>query len=206
MISGLGLTPALLVPVIVLLLFVVLVLPGLARPGAKPESIARAAYGYLAQSIGIILMTTGGLPAVYAVIAQQQLTSNMYLGLLLVFVIGGIAYLWHDNLVRSIDDASKAVPAALFFYCWKFIGLLVLLFAGLTYLLDALTIGGNAPLDWWVTPFVLFLYGLLLSWFTFRRPDLPVLKAPVMTPTAQPRLIAKKPVKSKSHPSAAKAA
>lgn len=204
MFGSLGMTPALFVPVIVLLLFVVMVLPGLSRPGVKPESLARAAYGYLAQSIGIILMTTGGLPAVYAVIAQQALSSNMYLGLLLVFVIGGLTYLWHDNFVRSIDGASKAIPAALFFYSWKFIGLLVMLFAGLTYLLNALANAGHEPLDWWISPFVLFLYGFLLSWFTFRRPDLPVMKTPVAIPTMKSQAPAKKTVKPKSRPPLAK--
>ena len=75
--QSVGIFSGFLLPIAVLLLFVVLVLPGLARAGTKPESLALAAYGYLAQSLGVILMTAGGLPAVYAVISHQVLASKL---------------------------------------------------------------------------------------------------------------------------------
>lgn len=166
MFQSVGIFSGFLLPIAILLLFVLLVLPGLARTGAKPESLALATYGYLAESLGIILMTAGGLPAVYAVVAHQILASNTYLGLLILFIIGGVTYLWHDAMISDIDPISKSIPGSLFFYTWKFIGLIVTLFAGLSFLLEWLLNANSHPEGWWVVHLVMLLYGMLVSWFT----------------------------------------
>lgn len=187
MFQSIGIVSGFLMPVAVLLLFVILVLPGLARVGTKPETLALAAYGYLAQSLGVILMTAGGLPAVYAVVAHQILPSNTYLGLLILFIIGGVTYLWHDSLLQNVDSDSKAIPAALFFYSWKFIGLLIALFASLSFVLAFLVGGEGQPYGWWNVHLVMLLYGLLLCWFTIQPHREPVVNRPA--PAFRPKTV-----------------
>ncbi len=195
MFQSVGIFSGFLMPVAILLLFVILVLPGLARVGTKPETLALAAYGYLAQSLGIILMTAGGLPAVYAVVAHQILPSNTYLGLLILFIIGGVTYLWHDSMLQKVDTVSKAIPAALFFYSWKFIGLLIALFASLSFMLEFLVGAEGQPYGWWNVHLVMLLYGLLLCWFTIKPHAAPAVQrpAPIMKPRTVIASKAKKP-------------
>lgn len=181
MFQSVGIESGSMLPVAVLILFVILVLPGLARPGTHPEHLSKAAYCYLAQSLGIVLMSAGGLPAVYAVFSREPLSSGTYLGLLFLFAIGGLLLLWHDGMLRSVDEKSKVIPEALFFYSWKFIGLLVTIFATLSYLLQiVVSAGGQAP-GWWVVYVVMLTYGLIISWFTIGRTNSASLSHPTFT-------------------------
>lgn len=166
MFQSVGLLGGLFLPLIVLLLFAILVLPGVLHGSGKPHAIGKAAYNYLAASLGIVLMSAGGLPAVYAVFARQPLSTGSYTGLLLVFAVGGLTFLWHDARLEKSDSASKALPASLFFFTWKFIGLLVSLFAGLSFVLRIIARTDTGASDWWVIHLIMLLYGLLLSWFT----------------------------------------
>ncbi len=186
MFQSVGIFSGFLLPIGVLLLFVVLVIPGLSREGMKPEQLARATYGYLAEALGIILMTAGGLPAMYAVIAQQSLDSNTYLGLLILFIIGGVTYLWHDAKLAKVDAISKSIPSALFFYSWKFIGLIIVLFTSLSFVLELLVNTGNQTAGWWNVYAVMCAYGLILTWFT-KTPA----RAPMPKPV-RPTLVPKK--------------
>lgn len=194
MFQSVGIFSGFLLPIAILLLFVLLMLPGLARTGAKPESLALATYGYLAESLGIILMTAGGLPAVYAVVAHQILASNTYLGLLVLFIIGGITYLWHDAMLSDVDTVSKSIPSSLFFYTWKLIGLIVTLFASLSFLLEWLLNSNNHTEGWWMVHVVMLLYGLLVSWFTVQ----PSLSSPSPRIAPVRPILIKKNVKMKS--------
>jgi hypothetical protein len=135
--------------------------------------------------IGCLLLPSGGLPAVYAVVSHQLLASNTYLGLLILFIIGGIIYLRHDAKLRTVDADSKAIPAALFFYSWKFIGLVIVLFTCLSFVLDWLVNTAPGHTDTWTVDLVMLLYGLLLCWFTI---PVPVAEAP------SPLLTTKRPV------------
>jgi len=196
---GLSYGPTL--PLIILVLFIFLALPAVFRPSVRADSIALAAYCYLAQMLGILLMTAGGLPALYAVFAGQPLAEVTYLGLLLVFAAGGALFLWHDMRLNSIDPASRAIPAALFFITWKFMGLLVTVFAGLSFVLR-LMLAAERTEDWWVMHLIMILYGLILAWFTLSRPeDAPVFTSlPTRTPAAplpmvpRPAVTVKKPI------------
>lgn len=201
---GLSYGPTL--PVIILMLFIFLALPAVFRPSVRADSIAFAAYCYLAQMLGILLMTAGGLPALYAVFAAQPLAEITYLGLLLVFAAGGALFLWHDARLRMIDPASRAIPAALFFITWKFMGLLVIVFAGLSFMLR-LMLAAERTEGWWVMHLIMILYGLIISWFTLSRPEespaftslptrpvAPVIQMPKAPLVPRPAATVKKPV------------
>ncbi len=166
-----------------------------ARDNARPHLQVRVIYCHLAQTLGILLMTAGALPAIYAVFAPQPLDQMTYLGLLLVFCIGGLTYLIHDTSLRAIDRATRAVADAIFFHIWKLTGLLIILFTGLSLALRYMMDMQNAH-EWRVMHLTMLLYGLVLCIFTLHRdpPATPV--RPV--PAPRPVMVAKKPTKAKA--------
>ncbi len=159
-----------LIAVLLILLFTLLILPSVLRPGAKTEDVARAAYSYIAQTIGLFLMTVAGLPAFMAAIGWTGYSSGAYAGLLTVFAVGGLLFLWQDGALRKIDVHARQLPQLIFMHVWKLIGLLAILVAGLSSAFYIFT--NTAPLapGWWVMYLGLFLYGILVSWLTFDRP------------------------------------
>lgn len=192
--QSVGLSYGPMLPLAVLTLFTLLALPAVFRPSARAEAIGYAAYCYLAQMLGILLMTAGALPSLYAVFAQQPLAEVTYLGLLLVFGAGGALFLWHDARLRAVDPASKAIPAALFLMTWKFIGLLVTVFTGLSLVLRIMLAAERTP-DWWVLHLIMLFYGLVISWFTLDRN--PRSYAPAFTSTTTVPPPTKAPAKPK---------
>jgi hypothetical protein len=165
MIGSSTLLYALLLPLGAMLSLCLLMLPGALRPGVKPEDAGRAAFCYAAQTMGILLMTAGGMPALYAVLASQPLRGMMYSGLLLIFALGGIVYLTYDSIARGVEPLSRAFPATIFFHAWKLLGLAAVLFS-VSGLLLRLAAGGAADARWWVFYVVLLVYGGILCWFT----------------------------------------
>jgi hypothetical protein len=185
--SAPSLTYGLLVPLLVVQLFALLLLPGMLRPGAKPTEVTRAAYCYLAQALGVLLMSVGGLPTLYALLASQPMVGGMYTGLLMIFAAGGILFLAYDAQSRTVDAASRMVPETIFFFTWKFIGLLSAMFAAATFVIRIMISGGEPDPRWWVVHMLFLIYGLVLSWFTHLpvgTPLLPFSSAPLLPKTA----------------------
>jgi hypothetical protein len=172
--STLGSSYTFLVPVVLFQLFALLLIASLVKGNARPEETARSVFAYLVQTTGILFMTFGGLPALYAVLARQPLTNALYIALLFVFAFGGLAFLWSDAYVRRIDSASRQIPETIYFYTWKFIGFLTLFLATLTFLLRLVLTEETLQSSWWVLHAVLFFYGVIVSWCT---------KSPVKMPT-----------------------
>lgn len=159
-----------LLPLGVLLVLSVALVPCLIAPGAKVGSAVKALYCYVLQCIGIAMMTAGALPAVYGVLEKfsigvERFSAEMYLSLLMLFCCGGVTFLRHEQISEKIDDASRRVPALLFWYSFKAIGFILSVVSALLLLFTTLLL---QPLNgtWWITPVVMLLYGLLLSWCT----------------------------------------
>jgi hypothetical protein len=188
--------------ILLIMLFTLLMLPSVLKPGSRTEDVAKASYGYIAQTIGLFLMTVAGLPAFYAAMGWAAYSSGAYAGLLTIFAVGGILFLWQDSVLRRLDPASRLLPQIIFTHVWKLIGLIAVLAAGLSAAFFLFT--NTAPLTpgWWVMYAGLFLYGVLVSWLTFERPGrhLPVpfnitpMKPLVLTPAAK----VKKPIAKKT--------
>ncbi len=159
-----------LVGVLLMLSFTLLMLPSILRAGAKTADVAKASYGYIAQTIGIFLMTVSGLPAFYSAVSSMDYASGTYAGLLTIFAVGGLLFLWQDGLLRKIDPAARMLPQVVFTHLWKLIGLLAVLAAGLSCAFFLFT--NTAPLQsgWWIYYAGLFVYGILVSWLTLDRP------------------------------------
>jgi hypothetical protein len=159
-----GLMYGVLLPLLTLSLFALIAASAM-QTGKSIEGVAKSTYCYLAQFLGILLMSLGALPTVYAVLSGNPLSTPTYLALLGVFAGGGLTFLWHDALAQTISASARAVPFALYFYTIKFLGALAFILSALTLLLLP-TIAASLPANWWVMPTTILLYGLLLSWFT----------------------------------------
>lgn len=166
LLGGISLSYVVIVPVVLFQLIALLMLTTLVRGNARADDAARSIFAYLIQTMGIIFMTLGGLPALYAVLARQPLTNSLYMALLFVFAFGGLAFLWADNYVRRIDLASRQVPETIYFYAWKFIGFMTIFLSSLTFLLRLVLTQELLTEGWWVLHAVLFFYGVILSWCT----------------------------------------
>lgn len=170
-----GLIYGLLLPLGFFVLMALLALPAMLRPGMNIGALIKAIYACLGQTFGIMLMTAGGLPALHSVLSQNPLSPESYLGLLLVFATGGIVYLMHDSLLRTIDAPSKLLPATMLYYTWKFLGLFIAVLASLSLVLQLLAYSTiPAAEGWWAMHVVMLAYGLILSWFTLPSPARPV--------------------------------
>jgi hypothetical protein len=187
-------------PVGVVALLALVALAGIVRGGNAWE-IAYATYCHFAQAVGVILMVTGAVPVLLAVLSGQLLGNDTYVGLLFVFALGGMLFLWHDLKLRGIDAASKAVPGALFFFTWKLIGLMVGSYALLTLAMTTvvyLSVPGAAfPVQNAVVHVTMLALGLGLGWFTqVKRGGRPSVTTRTLIAPAMPALAAKakKPV------------
>ncbi|PIR52614.1 hypothetical protein COU76_05485 [Candidatus Peregrinibacteria bacterium CG10_big_fil_rev_8_21_14_0_10_49_10] len=155
----------LLVPLLVLQAVALLFIPSLMKPGAQPSGVGAAIFSYLMESVGILLMTVGALPTVISVLAGVELSGTTYFTLLVLFAAGGLLFLWHDNRVREIEDASRAVPATIFMYMFKIMGFLIV-FLWVLSLFTTLMQGIPTEQGWWILPLVMIVYGTLLTWCT----------------------------------------
>lgn len=188
-----GFMYAILLPLIVMQVMALIFIPSMMTVGSKALHVGKAVFCYLMQGLGVMLMSMSGLPAVYSVLVGAPLSGNMYLSLVLIFAIGGFVFLWHDHKVMHIDDASRMVPYALFFYTVKFIGALAIIGALLSLALTMLTMPRMVAPGFWILPTLFLLYGLILAACTkwprmhgsfqmnpMKKPPMPAVKPPVM--------------------------
>ena len=157
-------------PLAVMLTIAVALIPCMLSPGARVGSAAKALYCVVLQVVGVAMMTAGALPALSGVLEKfitgaEQFGAQAYLYLLILFSVGGVIFLWHEQMAERVDDASRRVPTLLLWYTFKIIGALLMLF-GLLSLLFTILQMQQQPGAWWITPLVTVLYGLLLSWCT----------------------------------------
>lgn len=204
--DAIGLTAGLLLPLLIALVLSLLLLPQGIRSSARADAICFSVFSLLLQSVGVLLMTISGLPALYAVFAMQPLPEMAYLSLLLVFAIGGGVYLWQDGVLSRIDPVARELPLNIFFYTWKITGALIVLFSALTLTLELLSMPQGRG-HWWIPHLIMLLYGFILSWFTLKKPtDTPqgtgfssVARQPVPVPLPQrtPAAATQKPAAQK---------
>ena len=186
----------LVIPLLIIFYLSILFIAGMSAPGAKPKGVGEAIYTYTLHAVSVLLMTVGALPTVFSVFAGIAWTGRTYIALLLVFAAGGLLFLMQDQATRELDKASKAVIEAIYMTTLRVIGNGLALFSALSVFLSIVL--ASFANGWWVTPFVLLLYGLLLSWCTRTETELELLKTMQASVSAAPaKSTASKPRKSK---------
>ena len=164
-------------PVILVQLVLFLFLPLMVRDKGDPRETARALFSYMMQVVAIILMTISILPTVIAVLAQQELSVEISLSLLLLFATGGILFLWCNQNVRDLPDEARIIPELIYRNLLKVVGYLCILAAALMLAFSTSFDFGNLG-RWWIQPVILILYGGLLCWITSGDPKVDMLFGP----------------------------
>lgn len=177
--SATGVVYGLFVPLVIVQLLLLLFIPALLRSGASVKGIAEASYCYIMMTIGVVLMTLGAIPTIYSVLGGYVFDGSVYIGLLLVFAFGGAVFLWHEQECRLIDSNSRAVPAAVFVTMFKIVGRLLAILAALSLVLSII-LRTTTEYGWWVTPFIMLVYGLLVTWVTRADKSKPIFQSSPM--------------------------
>jgi len=179
------------IPVLFMQALALAFIPSMLNSGAPAKEVGRALYCYGMLAVGILLMTVSGVPALYSIIANVNPGATVYLGLLLVFAIGGLTFMVYEHASWSLDEASSAVPHALYFYTIKFIGALMVIASVLwlaSTLLAANLYGTLPAMDFWQTPIIFMIYGILISACTSWTPPTKksFQKSPMIRPPTAP--------------------
>ena len=168
--ASVGLIYGLLLPLFLSVVLAFFMMVSLHQSGARPAGTGKALYCYLQQSFGILLMALSGLPSIESILNGKPFAANTYMALLILFTVGGLIFLWHDFAVRSVQEPSRAVPYVIYFYTFRFLGFVLAILAFLSLLLSMLLGPRPLPVDFWVSPVVLFLFGTVLTWSTHNEP------------------------------------
>lgn len=166
MFGFIGVFYGLLLPLLLLQLMALLFIPALLKEKGDAMEVGKAIYCVLLQGLGLILLTAGGIPTLYSVLSGNMLYDRQYLALLLIFAVGGLLFLWHDHLIRSVDKSVRAVPQTILFFVVRFIGVGAISFSALSLVLSVLLKEETLQPNWWILHTIVFIYGTFLWWCT----------------------------------------
>lgn len=187
-IATVGLLYGMIIPLAAIQVLALFLIASTLSPGARPFAVAKAAFSYLLQGFGVLLMSLGILPALHGVLSSSPFQTQTYLGFLILFTIGGLLFLLHEHMARGVDDASRSVPHAIYFFTFKLIGTLATTVGALMLLLSMLFGQAQTNSQWWVLPAITLIYGLVLSWCTrLETRAAPVMKSAAPMPMSAPR-------------------
>jgi len=156
---------SLVIGVVVVQLIAFFLLARLINESPKPQETGRAIFGHMMLAVGALLMCLSAITALMGILGQNTFTTEVYLGLVLIFTAGGLLYLWHDYRLREVSQECKRVPGIIYFFTMKAIGQLALVLSVL-YLALSVTLGDNQADRWWSMPLAVFLFGFFLTWLT----------------------------------------
>lgn len=146
------------VALLMFLVFVLVFIPSMMVPSAKPEAVGKAIACYLMKTFGLVLMAIGFLPLLYTVISKNMLDMSAVSGLLLIFLIGFGLLLHYSIVAHAIDDSSTVVMRAIFSHGFEVLGAMIAVFSALSLMLSFLQ---KQAMDGWQIPATMLLFGLL---------------------------------------------
>jgi hypothetical protein len=144
------------------LVFIIMMIPSLMVPGAKPEKVAKAITCYLLKTIGIILLAGSAVQLIYAGMTNNFPGFPAMSALLLILVLG-IGMLTHMSVIlkANIDDASEMVPRLVFFHSLEVLGIVISLVAALSIVISFMMASGQ--ISGWEMQATMLLLGIILT-------------------------------------------
>jgi len=118
----------------VVVAFVLLFIPSLLVPGAKPHGVARAISCYLWKTVGLIIIAMSIVQLAYNVIGGKLPEEPALSALILLFVTGIGTMIQASRVLRSVDEASVVVVRLVFSHTCEVVG-------GVIALMSALSLG-----------------------------------------------------------------
>lgn len=125
----------LVLPLVIFLSFVLLYIPAMLVPDAKPMAVGQAIACYFMKSVGILLMGISLLPLVYNLMGQTIPEEKTLYAFLAIFVIGLGLLVYFAQLAADIDEASVVVVRSIFTHGFEILSTIVAFFSGASLLL-----------------------------------------------------------------------
>lgn len=145
----------------VAVLFILLFIPSLLVPGAKPEGIGKAITCYLLKTFGLILVALSVVQIVYGMLTLNLPDVPALSAIILVLVVGiGIIVHMSRVLRECVDDASEAVSRLVFCHTIEVIGILIVIISALSIVLSFIV---RQRLVGWEMPATTILLGLFMA-------------------------------------------
>src|SRR5690606_17325184 len=92
----------------------------------NPDEAGKAVFGYTMLTVGVALMSISSVPTLIAVFGDAGFTVEVYFGLVLIFAVGGLLYLWHDYRLRELSTDAVRIPRLVYHFAMKAAGQLSL--------------------------------------------------------------------------------
>lgn len=140
---------------IVVVAFVLLFIPSLLVPGAKPQAVARAISCYLWKTVGLIIMAMSIVQLAYNLVNGRLPDSPLLSALILLFVVGVGTMVQASRMVKSVDEASVMVVRLVFSHTCEVVGGIIALVSALSISLTVLLTNGLT--DWQMSATMLLL-------------------------------------------------
>lgn len=131
---------------IVIVAFVLLFIPSLLVPGAKPQGIARAISCYMWKTVGLFVMAMSIVQLAYNLVTGRLPDPQTLSALILLFVVGVGTMVQASRMVKSVDEASSVVVRLVFSHTCEIAGGIIALISCLSIALTVLITGGLT--DW----------------------------------------------------------
>lgn len=140
---------------IVVVAFVLLFIPSMLVPNAKPQGIARAISCYLWKTVGLIIIAMSVVQLAYDLIGGNLPDYPARSALVLLFVTGIGTMIQASRILRSVDEASVVVVRLVFTHTCEFVGGVVALVSALSLALSVLMTGTVSGWEMSATTFLL---------------------------------------------------
>ena len=155
-------------------LFALIFLPVvMARREANMQEVGKAIYVYLLLACGTLLIVFGTMPVLVSLLSQNKLPVQGY-GALVVLIGGGalLVFLLAKYLCTQITPGAAAVPRAIYFCAFNFLGAALSVIGVLYFLIAAISAYATPdlsyqPVGFWVMPVTLMVAGSAIL-FAFR--------------------------------------
>lgn len=147
-------------PFVVAGLLILLFIPGMMTPRAKPEGVGRAIACVLWKTFGLLLVALSLLQLTSDVVTTEALTPEPMLSvLILIFAVGVGMMVQASRVLANVDAASKAVPKLVFVLTCEIVGGLLIVITGMTIAINFIL---TQTLAGWQMQTVTILLGIVL--------------------------------------------
>lgn len=151
----------------ILLVFVIglFFLASTATQSKDPKQVFSAWLQVVMKAAGALLMMFAVFMTIIALLDSLSYGTELFVGLVLSFSVGGILFLWSDQRLREMADEFTKVPSAMYNVLFTAIGYLLVTSSGLLF---STLVASNATSEpyWWYFPVIILLFGILICAMT----------------------------------------
>jgi hypothetical protein len=143
----------------IVIAFVVLLIPSLMVPGAKPSGVVRAISCYMWKTVGLVIVAMTIVQVSYDGIGGRLPDAPLLSALILLFAVGIGIMVQASRIVQSVDEASVVVVRLIFSHTCEMVGGIIALVAAMSMAIMVLLT--NSLWDWQM-PTTMLIFGVTM--------------------------------------------